>query len=192
MGEVASPGARVADRSEGDVGRPRETAPEGFMLPREAAEVLGVSEESVKNWIRSKRLAGREWLTPKGEKRYHAEAEAVRVEAAARGEVARAETVREVGKEVALNSERLAEAIMDEFRRQGEKVGGELLNNREERRLQHQELLEILTALRKEFAQTRRELREAAEREQRHQERVLRLMEGFGRDVRQNRDQGNL
>ncbi len=174
------------------MGRPREEAPKGYMLPREAAQVLNVSEESIKNWIRSKRLAGREWLTPKDEKRYYAEAEAVRAEAASRGEVARVETVLKATDRVELNSERLAKAIIEELRRQGKSVNAEMLQNREERRLQHQELLEILTALgemqarilagaeryiealeglREEFAQARRELREAAEREQRYQER---------------------
>jgi hypothetical protein len=168
------------------------------MLPREASGVLGVSEETVKNWIRSERLPGREWVTPKGEKRYYAEAEAVEAEAASRGEVARVDTVREAADRVGMNSERLAGQIIEEFRAQGAKVGTELIRNREERQAQHAELLELLGALREgqarflagreryvealeglreEFAESRRLIRETAEREKRYQERVLRLME---------------
>ena len=188
------------------MGRPREAAPEGYMLPREAAGVLGVSEETVKNWIRSERLPGREWVTPKGEKRYYAEAEAVEAEAALRGEVARVDTVREAADRVGLNSERLAGQIIEEFRAQGEKVGAELIRNREERQAQHAELLEILGALREgqarflagreryvealeglreEFAESRRLLHKTAEREKRYQERVLRLMEGGDAAIRE-------
>ena len=183
------------------------------MLPREAALALSVSEESVKNWIRSGRLAGREWVTPKGEKRYYAEAGAVEAEAASRGEVARVETVHEAAQKVESNSERLAQAIVEEFRSQGEKVGAELLKNREERRHQNRQLLEELEALRQgqarflagreryvealeglreEFRETRRELREAAEREERYQERMLGLMEEFGRAISRAHEEPNV
>ena len=40
--------------------------------------------------------------------------------------------------------------------------------------------------MREQFAQTRRELREAAERDQHYQERVLPLMEGYGRMTQQD------
>ena len=58
------------------MGRPGETAPKGFMLPREAAQVLECSEETVKNRIRSRRLKGRHFTNDRGENRYYAEAEA--------------------------------------------------------------------------------------------------------------------
>ncbi|HZF59160.1 MAG TPA: hypothetical protein VEZ19_11900, partial [Rubrobacter sp.] len=128
------------------MGRPRETAPKGFMLPREAAQVLECSEETVKNRIRSGRLEGRHFTNDRGENRYYADADAVHEAAGARKELARVENVAEEGEEVVReNSRGLAGLIMEAVEGNGEVVGGEV-----SRQGQGVEVLEKLEEMRSE------------------------------------------
>ena len=113
------------------------------MLPREAAQVLECSEETVKNRIRSGRLEGRHFTNDRGENRYYAVSEAVHKAARERQELARVGNVAEEGEVVRENSRDLAELIMEAVRGNRETVGGELSRQRVE-------VLEKLEAMRSE------------------------------------------
>ena len=185
------------------MGRPRETAPKGFMLPREAAQVLECSEETVKNRIRSGRLEGRHFTNDRGENRYYAESEAVREAARERQELARVGNVAEEGEVVRENSRDLAETIMEAVKSNRETVGGEVSRQRvemlekletmrSERQAQYQELLDMVRSL-LENQQGVNELREryleameeSSEREKRYQETVIGLMREYTEGIKQ-------
>lgn len=185
------------------MGRPRETAPKGFMLPREAARVLECSEETVKNRIRSGRLEGRHFTNDRGENRYYADAEAVREAASERQELARVGNVAEEGEIVRENSRDLAELIMEAVRGNRETVGGEVSRQRvemlekletmrTERQAQYEELIEMVRSL-WESQQGVNELRvryleaiqESSEREKRYQETVIGLMREYTEGIKQ-------
>jgi DNA repair exonuclease SbcCD ATPase subunit len=68
-----------------DRGRPHEHIGEGHYTPREAAEMLGVTEETVRNMIRDKRLLGFHYRNEANEPRWAAEKESVHMEAERRG-----------------------------------------------------------------------------------------------------------
>ena len=185
------------------MGRPRETAPKGFMLPREAAQVLECSEETVKNRIRSGRLKGRHFTNDRGENRYYAESEAVREAARERQELALVGNVAEEGEVVRENSRDLAELIMEAVRGNRETVGGEVSRQRvemlekleamrSERQAQYEELIGMVRSL-LEGQQGVNELRvryleaiqESSEREKRYQETVIGLMREYTEGIKQ-------
>ena len=185
------------------MGRPRETAPKGFMLPREAARVLECSEETVKNRIRSGRLKGRHFTNDRGENRYYADAEAVREAARERQELARVGNVAEEGEVVRENSRDLARLIMEAVKGNRETVGGavsrhsvEVLEKleamRSERQGQYEELVEMVRSL-LEDQQGINELQvryleaieESSEREKRYQETVIGLMREYTEGIKQ-------
>ena len=185
------------------MGRPREIAPKGFMLPREAAQVLECSEETVKNRIRSGRLKGRHFTNDRGENRYYADAEAVRRAARERRELARVGSVAEEGEVVRENSRDLAELIMEAVRGNRETVGGEVARHRvevlekleamrSERQEQYDELIGMVRSL-MESQQGVNDLRvryleaiqESSERERRYQETVIGLMREYTEGIKQ-------
>ena len=184
------------------MGRPRETAPKGFMLPREAAQVLGCSEETVKNRIRSGRLEGRHFTNDRGENRYYADAEAVREAARERREPARVESVAEEGEVVRENSRELAGLVMEAVEGSRETVGGEVSRHRlevlekleamrSERQRQYEELGGMVRLLLEE-QQGVNELRVryleaiegSSEREKRYQETVIGLMREYTEGIK--------
>ncbi len=185
------------------MGRPRETAPKGFMLPREAARVLECSEETVKNRIRSGRLEGRHFTNDRGENRYYADADAVREAARERQELARVGNVAEEGEVVRENSRDLAGLIMEAVRGNRETVGGEVSRHRveilekleamrSERQGQYEELIGMVRSL-LEDQQGVNELQvryleaieESSEREKRYQETVIGLMREYTEGIKQ-------
>ena len=185
------------------MGRPREIAPKGFMLPREAAQVLECSEETVKNRIRSGRLPGRHFTNDRGENRYYAESGAVREAARERQELARVGNVAEEGEVVRENSRDLAGLIMEAVKGNRETVGGEVSRQRaevlekleamrSERQGQYEELLDMIRSL-LEDQQGVNELRarhleaieESSERERRYQETVIGLMREYTEGIKQ-------
>ena len=185
------------------MGRPRETAPKGFMLPREAARVLECSEETVKNRIRSGRLQGRRFTNDRGENRYYAESEAVYESARERKELARVGNVAEEGEVVRENSRDLAGLIMEAVEGNREAIGGELSRHRaevlekleamrSERQGQYEELVGMVRLLLEE-QQGVNELRvryleaveESSEREKRYQETVIGLMREYNEGIKQ-------
>ena len=185
------------------MGRPREMAPKGFMLPREAAKVLARSEETVKNRIRSGRLKGRHFTNDRGENRYYAESEAVHTAARERQELARVGNVAEEGEVVRENSRDLAGLIMEAVRGNRETVGGEVSRQRvemlekleamrSERQGQYEELLDMVRSLlenqqgvnelRERYLET---IEESSEREKRYQETVIGLMREYTEGIKQ-------
>ena len=185
------------------MGRPRETAPKGFMLPREAAQVLECSEETVKNRIRSGRLKGRHFTNDRGENRYYAESGAVREAARERQELARVGNVTEEGEVVRENSRDLAGLIMEAVKGNRETVGSEVSRQRvevlekleamrSERQAQYEEFIDMVRLL-LEDQQGVKELRvryleaiqESSEREKRYQETVIGLMREYTEGMKQ-------
>ena len=187
------------------MGRPRETAPKGFMLPREVARVLECSEETVKNRIRSGRLKGRRFTNDRGENRYYAESGAVHKAARERQELARVGNVAEEGEVVRENSRALAELIVEAVKGNTETVRGEVSRHRvevlekletmrSERHVQYEELIGMLRLLLEsqrsvnELEARRLEaMEEASEREKRHQETVIGLMREYNEGIKQMR-----
>jgi hypothetical protein len=186
-----------------DVGRPRETAPKGFMLPREAAVVLECSEETVKNRVRSGRLKGRHFTNDRGENRYYADAEAVHEAARVRQELARVGNVTEEGEVVRENSRDLAGLIMEAVKGNRETVGGELSRlrvemlekletMRSERQGQYEELIELIRLLLEDQqgvnelrARYLEAIRKSSEREQHYQKTVIGLMREYTEGIKQ-------
>ena len=185
------------------MGRPRETAPKGFMLPREAAQVLECSEETVKNRIRSGRLEGRHFTNDRGENRYYAVSEAVQKAARERQELARVGNVAEEGEVVRENSRDLAGLIMEAIKGNRETVGGEVSRQRteilekleamrSERQVQYEELIVLVRALLEDQqgindsrARYLEAAQESSEREKRYQETVIGLMREYTEGIKQ-------
>ena len=185
------------------MGRPREIAPKGFMLPREAAQVLECSEETVKNRIRSGRLKGRHFTNDRGENRYYAESEAVHEAVRERQDLARVGNVAEEGEVVRENSRDLAGLIMEAVKGNRETVGGELLRQRvemlekleamrSERQEQYEELIDMVRLLLEEqqgvnelLARYLEAIQESSEREKRYQETVIGLMREYTEGIKQ-------
>ncbi len=61
----------------GSQGRPREQAPLGYITVSDAAEILGVSSETIRNRVRNKTLDGKAGNLPSGERRYYVRKSAV-------------------------------------------------------------------------------------------------------------------
>jgi recombinational DNA repair ATPase RecF len=178
-------------------------APQGFMLPREAARVLACSEETIKKRIRSGRLKGRHFTNDRGENRYYAEAEAVHEAAKERRELARVRNVAEEGEVVRENSRDLAELIMEAVKGNRETVGGavsrqrvEILEKletmRSERQGQFEELIrQVRLLLEGQQGVTELQLRyieaveETSEREKHYQETVIGLMREYNEGLKQ-------
>ena len=173
------------------------------MLPREAAQVLECSEETVKNRIRSGRLEGRHFTNDRGENRYYAVSEAVREAARERQELARVGNVAEEGEVVRENSRDLAGLIMEAVEGNREAVGGEVSRQgaevlekleamRSERQGQYEEIIGMVRLL-LEGQQGVNELRvryleaveESSEREKRYQETVIGLMREYTEGIKQ-------
>src|SRR5215218_823838 len=77
-------------------GRPAERSSGDHYTPREAAQRLGVTEETIRNKIRRGELPGEDFYTHAGERRYHALKSAVEAEAAAKGQLGHIEHAFEV------------------------------------------------------------------------------------------------
>ena len=148
-------------------GRPQEEAPEGFVTVREAAEILGRSPQMVRNYYRSGRLEGQEFLNEKQEQRYHISIESLQ-EFAREAGVATSGDVRESAQEVERLSRDLASRIIEEIVSNRETVSGRL-----------DDLIENQRALAKEMNEANRDAREAAQTEKRYQEDVIRRMDRF-------------
>jgi chromosome segregation ATPase len=185
------------------MGRPREIAPEGFMLPREAAQVLKCSEETIKNRIRSGRLKGRHFVNDRGENRYYAGAEAVHEAAQERQELSRVGNVAEEAEVIRENSRDLAQTIMEAVKGNRETVGGEVSRNRveileklEEMRSERQGQIEGLIEQVRLLLEGQRgvnelqvryleAVEESSEREKRYQETVIGLMREYNEGIKQ-------
>lgn len=142
-----------------NAGRKPESAPEGMMLPRQAAEILGVSAETVKKYIREGTLQGTYGPNEAGEVRYYASAPSVEAFRE------RKELDRVVERAGQLHGD-TREMLLDAVNRQREEVTGkldELLGNQREIRQNIERAMEVML--------------DAAQREKDYQERVLRVME---------------
>ena len=173
------------------------------MLPREAAQVLECSEETVKNRIRSGRLKGRHFTNDRGENRYYAESEGVREAARERQELARVGNVAEEGEVVRENSRDLAALIMEAVKGNRETVGGAISRQRvevlekleamrSERQGQYEELIELIRSLLEDQqgvndlqARYLEAIEESSEREKRYQETVIGLMREYTEGIKQ-------
>ena len=173
------------------------------MLPREAAQVLECSEETVKNRIRSGRLEGRHFTNDRGENRYYAESGAVREAARERRELARVGNVAEEGEVVRENSRDLAELIMEAVKGNRETVGAEVSRQRvemlekleamrSERQGQYEELIGMIRSLLEDQhdvnelrARHLEAIEESSEREKRYQETVIGLMREYNEGIKQ-------
>jgi predicted transcriptional regulator len=147
-------------------------APQGYVGTPEAARLLGVTQQTIRNRIRAETLQGKEVQYPDGERRYYVDQSSLDLELSRRGQVARYENIAEY-----------SQTLADHFTRQTEML-------REAMQSQHAEYsrrLEDMENNQKEIAAKLNEavdiLRESADRERRLQEDVLDLFARYAGQV---------
>ena len=147
-------------------------APQGYVGTPEAARLLGVTQQTIRNRIRAETLKGKEVRYPDGERRYYVERPSLDLELSRRGQVARYENVADYSQTLADHFTRQASMLRDAMEAQ---------NSEYARRLEDVELHQ------KDVAAKLNEvvdiLRKSAEREQRFQEDVLALLARFAQKV---------
>lgn len=141
------------------------TASQGYAGTPEAARLLGVTQQTIRNRIRAGTLIGKVVQYPDGERRYYVERQSLDLELSRRGQVARYENVAEYSQTLADHFTRQARMLLDILEAQGEE---------DSRRMQDmEENLKDIVAKLNEAVDI---LRESAEREKRFQEDVLDLL----------------
>jgi len=147
-------------------------APQGYVGTPEAARLLGVTQQTIRNRIRAETLKGKEVQYPDGERRYYVERSSLDLELSRRGQVARYENVADFSQTLADHSARQAKMLRDAMEAQN----GEFLRRLED--MEHNQ---------KDIAAKLNEavdiLRESAEREKRFQEGVLDLLASYAQQV---------
>ena len=140
-------------------------APQGYAGTPEAARLLGVTQQTIRNRIRADTLAGKEVRYPDGERRYYVERSSLDLELSRRGQVARYENIADY-----------SQTLADHFTRQAEK----LRNAMEAQGAEYSRRLEGMEQNQKDIAAKLNEavdvLRESAQREKRFHEDVLDLL----------------
>ena len=140
-------------------------APQGYVGTPEAARLLRVTQQTIRNRIRAGTLKGKDVEYQDGERRYYVERPSLDLELSRRGQVARYENIADYSQAIADHSTRQARMLRDAIEDQ---------NAEYSRRLQDMELNQ------KDIAAKLNEavdiLRETAGREKRFQEDVLDLL----------------
>jgi DNA-binding transcriptional MerR regulator len=140
-------------------------APQGYVGTPEAARLLGVTQQTIRNRIRAGTLKGKEVRYPEGERRYYVEHPALDLELSRRGQVARYENIAEY-----------SQTLADHFTRQAKL----LRDTMEAQNAEYSRRLEDMEHNQREIAARLNEavdiLRESADREKRFQEDVLDLL----------------
>jgi predicted transcriptional regulator len=147
-------------------------APQGYVGTPEAARLLGVTQQTIRNRIRAEILKGKEAQYPDGERRYYVERPSLDLELSRRGQVARYEKIAEY-----------SQTLADHFTRQTEMLRDAMMSHNAEysRRLEDMEHNQKVIAARLNEAVDI--LRQSAEREKRFQEDVLDLLARYTQQV---------
>lgn len=147
-------------------------APQGYVGTPEAARLLGVTQQTIRNRIRAGTLKGEEVRYPDGERRYYVDQPSLDLEISQRGQVARYENIAEY-----------SQTLADHFTRQTEMLGDAMRSQNAE----YSRRLEDMEHNQKDIAAKLNEavsiLRESAEREKRFQEDVIDLLSRYTRQV---------
>ena len=147
-------------------------APQGYVGTPEAARLLGVTQQTIRNRIRAETLQGKEVQYPDGERRYYVERLSLDLELSRRCQVARYETIAEY-----------SQTLADQFTRQTETLRDAI----ESQNTQYSLRLEVLENNQKEIAARLNEvvdiLREPSDREKRFQEDMIDLFARFTQQV---------
>jgi predicted transcriptional regulator len=147
-------------------------APQGYVGTPEAARLLGVTQQTIRNRIRAETLKGQEVQYPDGERRYYVERSSLDLELSRRGQVARYETIAEYSQTLADHFTRQAEMLRDVMEAQNAEYARrleEMENNQRDIAAKLDEAVDVL--------------RKTAEREKRFQEDVLDLLARFAQQV---------
>lgn len=175
-------------------GRPHEDAGPDHYTASEAAEIIGVTDDTVRAMVKDGRLIGEPYRTMKNEPRYRATKESVHAEAARRGNFPTNADVERVVRGVVTGSREqilttvqkmFAEIIADSDERTMKSFANELAKNREFAECQIQSLTRTMV---EQHAQTREAIndlttlmREVKEAENERQDRGLSERRGFFR-----------
>ena len=147
-------------------------APQGYVGTPEAARLLGVTQQTIRNHIRAETLKGQEVQYPDGERRYYVERSSLDLELSRRGQVARYETIAEYSQTLADHFTRQAEMLRDVMEAQNAEYARrleEMENNQRDIAAKLDEAVDVL--------------RKTAEREKRFQEDVLDLLARYAQQV---------
>jgi len=147
-------------------------APQGYVGTPEAARLLGVTQQTIRNRIRAGTLEGQEVQYPDGERRYYVERPSLDLELSRRGQVARYENIADY-----------SQTLADHFSRQTEMLKETMISQSAvySRRLEDMEQNQkVIAAKLNEAVDV---LRQSAEREKRFQEDVLDLLARFTHQV---------
>jgi hypothetical protein len=140
-------------------------APQGYVGTPEAARLLDVTQQTIRNRIRAGTLKGKEAQYPDGERRYYVERPSLDLELSRRGQVARYENIADY-----------SQTLADHFTRQTEMLRDVM----ESQNAEYSRRLEEMEHNQRDIAATLNEavdiLRETAEREKRFQQDVLDLL----------------
>ena len=147
-------------------------APQGYVGTPEAARLLGVTQQTIRNRIRAGTLEGEEVQYPDGERRYYVEQPSLDLEISRRGQVARYENVAEYSQTLADHFTRQAKMLRDAINAQNAECSRRLdgmENNQKEIAAKLNEVVDIL--------------RESADRERRVHEDVLGVFARYTQQV---------
>jgi hypothetical protein len=146
--------------------------PQGYVGTPEAARLLRVTQQTIRNRIRAGTLTGSEVQYPDGERRYYVERPSLDLELSRRGQVARYENIAEYSQTLADHFTRQAEMLRDSMEAQNTQYSRRLENMEQNQRDIAAKLNEAVDIL-----------RESAEREQRFQEDVLDLLARYTQEI---------
>jgi DNA-binding transcriptional MerR regulator len=147
-------------------------APQGYVGTPEAARLLSVTQQTIRNRIRAETLQGKEVQYPDGDHRYYVERTSLDLELSRRGQVARYENIADYSQTLADHFTRQAEMLRDAMQVQNAEYSQRLEdieNNQKEIAAKLNEAVDIL--------------RESADREKRFQEDILDLFARFTQQV---------
>ena len=147
-------------------------APQGYVGTPEAARLLGVTQQTIRNRIRAGTLQGKEVQYPDGERRYYVEQPSLDLEISRRGQVARYENVAEYSQTLADHFTRQATMLRDAINSRNAEYSRRLedmANNQKEMSAKLNEAVDIL--------------RESADREKRFQKDLLDLFARYTQQV---------
>lgn len=154
-------------------GRPRDQAPEGYATVRETAEVLGVSEQAIRQRIARGTLPAKTELTASGEERYYVSRQALRnAKSRQTGLASREDTG-----EVLIHQEELVRSILDELEKNFIELSGQITRQRTEVTSLLQELKSNQEDMCEIIKRGNEVVQEAVDRDQRYQQWVIKMTE---------------
>jgi predicted transcriptional regulator len=147
-------------------------APQGYVGTPEAARLLGVTQQTIRNRIRAGTLEGQEVQYPDGERRYYVERPSLELELSRRGQVARYENMADYSQPPADHFSRQTEMLRDAMQAQNAEYSRRLEGIEDNQREIAAKLNEAVDILRK-----------SAEREERYQEVVLDILARYTHQI---------